>query len=112
MKLLANSSYGYQIIDRSRHTMTKYLSDEDKCSYQERTFKELDHVNNASYEVEITKPQIERTEPIIVRFFILQSAKLRMLQLYYNFSTDFCDVHKFEESEEDTDSLYLNILPN
>ena len=28
MKLLANRSYGYQIIDRSRHTVTKYLSDE------------------------------------------------------------------------------------
>ena len=28
MKLLSNSSYGYQIMDRSRHTVTKYLSDE------------------------------------------------------------------------------------
>ena len=28
MKLIANSSYGYQITDRSRHTFTKYLSDE------------------------------------------------------------------------------------
>ena len=28
MKLLGNSSYGYQIMDRSRHTITKYLSDE------------------------------------------------------------------------------------
>ena len=28
MKLLANSSYGYKIMDRSRHTVTKYLSDE------------------------------------------------------------------------------------
>ena len=28
MKLLANSSHGYQIIDRSRHTVTKYLNDE------------------------------------------------------------------------------------
>ena len=27
MKLLVNSSYGYQIMDRSRHTVTKYLSD-------------------------------------------------------------------------------------
>ena len=27
MKLLPNSSYGYQIMDRSRHTVTKYLSD-------------------------------------------------------------------------------------
>ena len=28
MKLLANSTYGYQIMDRSRHTVTTYLSDE------------------------------------------------------------------------------------
>ena len=28
MKLLANNSYGYQIMDRSRHTVTKYLNDE------------------------------------------------------------------------------------
>ena len=25
MKLLGNSSYGYQTMDRSKHTMTKYL---------------------------------------------------------------------------------------
>ena len=28
MKLLANSFYGYQIMDRIRHTVTKYLKDE------------------------------------------------------------------------------------
>ena len=28
MKLLANSSYGYQIMDRIRHTVTKCLADE------------------------------------------------------------------------------------
>ena len=28
MKLLANSSHGDQIMDRSRHTVTKYLTDE------------------------------------------------------------------------------------
>ena len=28
MKLLANSSYGYQIMDRSRYTVTKYPTDE------------------------------------------------------------------------------------
>ena len=28
VKLLANSSYGYQIMDRSQYTVTKYLSDE------------------------------------------------------------------------------------
>ena len=28
MKFLANSSYGYQIMDRSRHTVKEYLNDE------------------------------------------------------------------------------------
>ena len=35
MKLLADNSYGYQIMDRSRHTVTKNLSDENTC--RERT---------------------------------------------------------------------------
>ena len=30
-----------------------------------------------------------------------------MLELYYNFFDNFCDVNKFEELEMDTDSLYL-----
>ena len=32
IKLLGNSSYGYQIMDRSKHTMTKYLGDEKPIS--------------------------------------------------------------------------------
>ena len=28
MKLLANSSYGYQVMDRCRHSITKYTNDE------------------------------------------------------------------------------------
>ena len=64
-------------------------------------------MNNSLYEVELAKAQIEHKEPIIVGFFILQYAKLRRLELYYNFFTRFCDVNKFEELEMNTDSLYL-----
>ena len=70
-------------------------------------FKKLDHVNNSLYEVELSKAQIEHKERIIVGFFILQYAKLRMMELYYNFFTRFCDGNNFEELEIDTDSLYL-----
>ena len=106
MKLLANSSYGYQIMDRIRHTVTKYLTDEKThAAINSKLFKKLDHVDNSLYEVELAKAQIEHREPIIVGFFILQYAKLRMLELYYNFFTKFCDVNKFEELEMDTDSL-------
>ena len=73
MKLLANSSYGYQIKDRSRHTVTKYLSDKKTdAAINSELFKKLDHVNNSLYDVELAKAQIEHKEPIIVGFFILQ----------------------------------------
>ena len=86
MKLLANSSYGYQIMDRSRHTVTKYLIDEKTHSaINSKMFKRLNHINDQLYEVELVKPEIEHREPIIVGFFILQYAKQRMLELYYNF---------------------------
>ena len=108
MKLLGNSSYGYQIMDRSRHTITKYLNDEKTHkAINEPLFTRLNTVEKDLYEVELLKSTIEHREPIIVGFFILQHAKLRMLELYYNFFYKFCDVNNFEELEMDTDSLYL-----
>ena len=72
-----------------------------------KLFKKLDHVNNSLHEFELAKAHIEQNEPIIVGFFILQYGKLRMLELYCIFFPKFCDVKKFQESELDTDSLYL-----
>ena len=107
MKLLANSSYVYQIMDRSRHTVTKYLTDEKTHSaINSKMFKRLNHLTDQLYDVELVKPEIEHRQPIIVGFFILQYAKLRMLELYYNFFETFCDTDKYEELEKDTDSLY------
>ena len=94
MKMLANSSYGYQIMDRSRHTVTKYLNDEKTHgAINTKLFKRLDLINDQLYEVELAKAEIEHREPILVGFFILQFAKLRMLELYYNFFERFCDVN-------------------
>ena len=108
LKLLANSSYGYQIMDRSRHTVTKYLNDEKTHSaINSKMFKRLNHKTDQLYEVELAKSEIEHREPILVGFFILQYAKLRMLELYYNFFKKFSDTDKYEELEMDTDSLYL-----
>ena len=108
LKILGNSSYGYQIMDRSRHTTTKYLNDEkSQKAINEQWFKKLNTVEKDLYEVERLKSTIEHREPIIVRFFILQYAKLRMLELYYNFFDKFCDVNKLEELERATDSLYF-----
>ena len=83
MKLLAESSNNYPILDCSRHTVTECFSDEKTHAANFiKLFKNLDHVNNSFYEFELTKPQVKHKEPIIVGFFILQHGKLRMLELY------------------------------
>ena len=72
VKLLANSSYGYQIKDRSRHTVTKYPTDEKTHSaINSQMFKRLNHITDRLYEFELVKPEIEHREPIIVGFFFL-----------------------------------------
>ena len=65
------------------------------------------HITDQLYEVELVKSETEHREPIIVGFFILQYAKLRMLELCYNFFKNFSDTDEYEELEMDTDSLYL-----
>ena len=83
MKLLANSSYCDQIMDRSRQTVTKCPTDKKtRAAINSKLSKKLDHANNSLYEVELAKAQIEHKEPIIVGFLILQYAKLGMLEMY------------------------------
>ena len=46
MKMLVNSSYGYQTMYRTRHTVTKYLSDEKTHgAIIKELLKRLDHIN-------------------------------------------------------------------
>ena len=87
---LGNSSYGYQIMNRTRHTETKNLNDEKiHKAINGKLFKRLNIVSKELYEVELVKSTIEHREPIIVGFFILQYAKLRILELYYSFLINF-----------------------
>ena len=75
MKLLANSAYGYQIMDRSRHTATKHLNVEKTHSANNiKLFKRLNFITDQWYEVKLIMSEIEHREPIIVGFFILQYA--------------------------------------
>ena len=100
-------------MDRSRHTITKYLNVEKAHkAINSKFFKKPNHLNDNLYEIESVKADVEHKGPITVGFFILQYAKLRMLELYYNFFQKFCASNSFEETEMDTDSLYLALAHN
>ena len=86
LKLLGNSSYGYQIMDRSRHTETKYLNDEKTHkAIKGEMFKRLNNVSKEIYEVELAKSKIEHRGPIIVGFLYFNTLSYvcwSLLQLF------------------------------
>ena len=57
----------------------------------------------------MVKSEVNHKEPIIVDFFILQYAKLTMLQLFYNFFQQFCGSQKYELIKMATDSLCMSL---
>ena len=59
-------------MDRSGHTVTKYLNDEKfHSAINNKLFKRLNFITDQLYEIEIVKSEIEHRKPIIVGFFIL-----------------------------------------
>ena len=63
-------------MDRSQHTVTKYLTVEKSHSaIKSKMFKRLTQISDQLYEVELVKSEIQHSEPIIVGFFVLQYAK-------------------------------------
>ena len=108
MKLIGNSSYGYQIMDRTRHTKTKYaIGPSVSKLVNNKFFKSFNELDDKIFEIDLQNSTVHHKEPLIVGFFILQYAKLTMLELVYNFFDRFCDPEKFEFLEMDTDSLYI-----
>ena len=69
--------------------------------YQSRSCR-----NNTLNEVELPKAQLERKEPTLIGFFILQKASLWLLEVCYS-SREVYGVNRLEEMEVGTDSLYL-----
>ena len=98
-------------MDRSQHTATKYLNDEKTHrAITNKLFRQPNFIADQWYEVELVKSEIKHREPILVGFFVLKNAELRMLELYCTFFKRFCDTENYEELENDTDSLYLALL--
>ena len=108
MKLLGNSGYGKTITNVDRHRDVRYCTEKAaSLLVNDKRFRQLDMVVDDAYEIELNKKTVKYTLPVHVGFFVLQYAKLRMLQFYYDFIVRYVERPLFEYCEMDTDSAYL-----
>ena len=108
MKLLGNSGYGKTITNVDRHRDVNYCTEKAaSLLVNNRRFRQLDVVVDDAYDIEMSKRTVTYALPIHVGFFVLQYAKMRMLQFYYDFIDRYVERPLFQYCEMDTDSAYL-----
>ena len=116
IKILTNRSLVKLInrslfMDKSKHTnVKKYLMNKNKvCKFiNSSSFKNMNKLGEELYEVETYKSRVSVDTPIQIGFFILQYAKLRMLEFYYDCLNIYLK-KSFELTQTDTDSIYMAI---
>ena len=108
MKLIGNSAYGSSIMDKEKHLSISYAKDERTASLKINCprFKKLTELADNCYEVESFKRKIVMDVPIQLGYFVLQYAKLRMLEFHYDCIDVLLDRSCYQLMETDTDSLY------
>ena len=108
-KLIGNSSYGGILMNKLKHRNIKYS--ENTADVLKLTncneFRKLENLGNDFYEVELAKSKILLNLPVQLGFWILQNAKLRMLQFNYDFLDVYVDRCDYQHLQTDTDSAYF-----
>ena len=107
-KLSVNSVYGKTITNKENHKNVKYFQDPESVSAMIASdrFVLLEEIGDNLCEDVNHKRALSMTVPVFVGFSILQLAKLRMLEFYYDFIDCFVDRKDFQYLEMDTDSPY------
>ena len=110
MKLIGNSSYGKLIINKEKHHNIVYVNESEiGAEIMDEHFYNLTEPPNGYYEVDRTKKKINLDLPIHLGVFILNHAKLRMLEFCFHFLDYYLPREDFEALEMDTDRKYLGI---
>jgi ribA/ribD-fused uncharacterized protein len=101
-------------LDKTRHKEVKYVEGEMKARMEVNNprFIALTELGDNLYECESAKSKITLDLPIVLGYFVLQYAKLRMLEFHYDFIDKYIDRKDYELVETDTDSLYLALAGN
>ncbi|XP_053395709.1 uncharacterized protein LOC128555915 [Mercenaria mercenaria] len=112
-KVIGNSGYGTLLMDKSKHRQVNYVQGENETCLKvnDPRFRKLECLEQEEqyYEVELAKRKIKLDLPIQLGYFILQYAKLRMLEFYFDFMDVYVDRKDFQYCKMDTDSAYMAI---
>ena len=110
-KVLGNSAYGSLLIDKTKHIRVKYVHEKSQAhlAVNDPLFKRLNELPHELFEIEMSKRRISLDVPIQLAFCILSSAKLKLLQFYYDCLDYYLDRKDFELTHADTDSLYFTL---
>jgi len=110
-KVEGNSAYGGTIMDKEKFQFVTYVQGEGRVMLEasKPQFKKLTTLieEDEYFEVEKAKEKWNINLPIQIGYFILQYAKLRMLQFYYDYLDVYVDRADFAYCEMDTDSAYM-----
>ena len=110
-KLEGNAAYGSTIMDQEKFKSIKYVQGEGEAMMEANLpqFKKLTRLlmEEEYYKIEKDKRSLRMNLPIQIGYFILQYAKLRMLQFYFDFMIKFVSPENFQYCEMDTDSAYM-----
>ena len=110
-KLEGNAAYGSTIMDQEKFQSIKYVQGEGETMNEANLpqFKKLTPllVVEEYYEIEKDKRSLRMNLPIQIGYFILQYAKLRMLEFYFDFMIKLVSPENFQYCEMDTDSAYM-----
>ena len=109
-KLEGNASYGTLITNKKKHYDIIYV-DESEIGRQiiSPHFYDMTELPDRYNEVETTKPSINLNIPIHIGVFILNYAKLLMLEFYNGCVDKYLSSEDFIYCEMDTDSAYMAI---
>ena len=115
LKLIGNCAFGSLIMDSSKFRNTRYAENirDAKVLANRNLFRRLEDISSSQdqhlYEVIMAKPCIRHYMPKQLGFFVLQYAKLRILQFYYDFIDVFVDRSQYELCNINTDALCFAI---
>ena len=108
-KILLNSSYGSSILNKENFSDTQYIQGHSKVKIEvnKPEFRKATLLGDDVYELDKGKNKITMDVPIQIGFTILNYAKLRMLEFYYNCLCKYIPRNKFECVQ--MDSLYFGL---